>query len=96
MTDKVLYLIDLKELLSSIRMIVSEELSKKETTSLEDKLLSTSEAVKIFVPSISKQTLHAWTKAGLLKMQRIGGKNYYMYSELIKSTTTLKKYKHHG
>jgi hypothetical protein len=95
MTKSILYSIELDDLLAAIRQIVAEEIRKKETESSEDRLYSTSETVKLFVPEISKQTLHAWTKAGLIPMQKLGGKNFYKYSDILKATKTLKRYKHH-
>lgn len=96
MENKVLYSIDLNELLDAIRQIVSEELSRKGKQITEDKLYSASEAVKLFVPEISRQTLHAWTKSGLIPMYKIGGKNFYKYSEILIATKTLKRYKHNA
>ena len=59
----------------------------------EEKFLSPAEVCKIFVPAISKTTLAAWTKQGLLTEYRIGGRVYYKMSEVFKSVKTLKTYK---
>jgi len=56
-------------------------------------LLSPAETCKMFNPAISKVTLAAWTKRGLLNESRIGGRVYYKQSEIIAGLTTLKKYK---
>ena len=59
----------------------------------EEKFLSPAEVCKIFVPAISKTTLAAWTKQGLLTEYRIGGRVHYKMSEVLKSAKTLKTYK---
>ena len=59
----------------------------------EEKLLSASEACKLFVPAISRLTLIRWTKADLLKEYRIGGRVYYKQSEIIEAAKHLEKYK---
>lgn len=59
----------------------------------EERLLSASEACKLFVPAISRLTLIRWTKADYLKEHRIGGRVYYKQSEIISSAKHLQKYK---
>ena len=59
----------------------------------EEKFLSPADVCKIFVPAISKTTLAAWTKQGLLTEYRIGGRVYYKMSEVVQSVKTLKTYK---
>jgi hypothetical protein len=61
----------------------------------EEKFLSPAEVCKIFVPAISKTTLAAWTKKGLLKEYRIGGRVFYKMSEVFKKVNTLYKYSSH-
>jgi hypothetical protein len=61
----------------------------------EEKLLSPAEVCKKFVPAISKTTLAAWTKQGILTDYRIGGRVYYKMTEVVKSVKNLKKYKGH-
>jgi hypothetical protein len=58
----------------------------------EEKLLSPAEVCKIFVPSISKTTLAAWTKQGILNEYRIGGRVYYKMSEVVNRRKSLGKY----
>ena len=58
-----------------------------------EKLISPAETCKIFVPSISRNTLQAWTDAGHLVRYDIGGRIYYRYSEVIEAAKSLKKYK---
>ena len=74
--------------------IVKEEIIAEQNHVLQEKLLSGTEACKLFVPAISRQTLTTWTKEGLIPMQKIGGSNYYKYSDLINAGKILKKYKH--
>lgn len=59
----------------------------------EEKLLSPAEACKIFVPKISKTTLSSWTNQGLIDEHRIGGRVYYLFSEILAKSKTLSKYK---
>ncbi len=59
----------------------------------EEKLLSPAEVCKLFVPTISKTTLAAWTKKGFLTEYRIGGRVYYKFSELLKKRDKLSRYK---
>ena len=62
----------------------------------EEKLLSASEACKLFIPAISRLTLIRWTKADYLKEHRIGGRVYYRQSEVIEGAKHLGKYKKGG
>ncbi len=57
-----------------------------------EKLLSPAETCKIFQPNISKVTLSAWTKKGLLTEHRIGGRIFYKQSEVLSKLTTLRRY----
>ena len=58
----------------------------------EEKFLSPAEVCKIFVPAISKTTLAAWTKQGLLTEYRIGGRVYYKMSEVVNGRKTISRY----
>jgi len=59
----------------------------------DEKLLSATEACKLFIPAISRLTLIRWTKADYLKEHRIGGRVYYRLSEVIEGAKHLEKYK---
>jgi hypothetical protein len=59
----------------------------------DERLLSASEACKLFIPAISRLTLIRWTKADYLKEHRIGGRVYYKQSEVIDAAKHLQKYK---
>ena len=59
----------------------------------DERLLSATEACKLFIPAISRLTLIRWTKADYLKEHRIGGRVYYKQSEIIESAKHLEKYK---
>ncbi|HRP33930.1 MAG TPA: helix-turn-helix domain-containing protein [Agriterribacter sp.] len=67
-----------------------EATQKKES----EKLLSSDEARKLFSPEISKPTLIRWTADGLLNSHRIGGRVFYLQSEILAAVTKLKKYSH--
>jgi len=58
-----------------------------------DKLLSPTDACKMFIPAISTKTLARWTKDGLIVVQRVGGRLYYKHSDLLTAGSTLKRYK---
>ena len=80
------------EFVEVIRQTVQKEVQRLKAEQPE-KLLSPSETCKIFQPSISKVTLSAWTKKGLLTEHRIGGRVFYKQSEVIEKLTTIKRYK---
>lgn len=85
--------VPLTELLQQFREIVKEEIEVADQNKIGEKLLSVVEATKLFVPKITRQTLSAWTNEGLIPMRKIGGSNYYKYSDIISAGKTLKKYK---
>jgi hypothetical protein len=87
--------IPLNEIMESVRSIVKEELKANQLAQLQEKLLSPAETCKIFTPPISKVTLSAWTKQGLLQEYRIGGRIYYKMSEVLQAGKSLQKYKRH-
>ena len=80
------------DLVEVIRQTVQKEVQLLKAEQPE-KLLSPSETCKIFQPSISKVTLAAWTKKGLLTEHRIGGRVFYKQSEVIEKLITLKRYR---
>ncbi|HTE25362.1 helix-turn-helix domain-containing protein [Flavitalea sp.] len=59
----------------------------------EAKLISSSEACKIFRPAISKTTLWRWAKDGRITVHRIGGSTYYKALEIEEAAKHLKKFK---
>jgi hypothetical protein len=58
----------------------------------KDRLYSPAEACKLFQPSISVQTLKKWTDAGLIPMQRLGGRIFYRYGNIVTAGANLNKY----
>ncbi len=75
-----------------LRQIVRQELSQI-LDKQKDQFLSPKEACERFVPKISKTTLAKWTAQGLIKEHRMGGRVFYLFSEIIDKAKTLKKYK---
>lgn len=67
-----------------MRRVISEQ---------EERLLSPAESCKLFKPAITKATLTSWTKQGFLQEHRIGGRVFYLQSEILASTMKLSKYK---
>jgi hypothetical protein len=80
---------DLKQL---IKDAISEVTQTDESKTQAEELLSPAQAIKIFNPSISKVSLHRWTKDGLIPVHRIRGRVYYKRSEVIAAALTVKKY----
>lgn len=93
MNDQVILIpITVDQLLQSIREIVDEVVKEHREQELQARLLSASETVKLFKPTISKVTLHNWTTQGLIPIHRIGGRLFYKYSEVINAAKKLRKY----
>lgn len=67
-----------------VRLVMAEQ---------EEKLISPAEACKLFKPAITKATLASWTEKGWLQEHRIGGRVYYLQSEILASTLKLGKYR---
>jgi hypothetical protein len=80
------------QLLDLLRPMIKEEM-RLAMSEQEEKLLSPAEACKLFKPAITKATLTSWTKKGLVQEHRIGGRVFYMQSEILASTKKLTKYK---
>ncbi len=74
-----------------IRTFIQEEI-KAALELKDDKLLSPREVCEKFVPKISKTTLADWTKKGLIEKKQIGGKVFYLFSEIVEKSKTLKRY----
>src|SRR5690349_6126458 len=91
--DIVLTPVSLPELFRQFREIIREEIKAEYKQQVYDQLLSVGEACKLFKPPVSRQTLSTWTKAGNIPMQKIGGCNFYKYSDVIEAGTKLKRYK---
>ena len=85
--------ITLDELVDQLRTVIKQELSSKQNEAMAEKFLSPAEVCEMFQPKISKVSLSAWTKAGKLTANRLGGRVFYRYSEIIQAVTHLKKYK---
>lgn len=75
-----------------IREAIREEL-KAVLERQDEKLLSPSAACEKFVPKISKTTLSKWTDEGLIDAKKIGGKKFYLLSEIILKAAVIRKYK---
>lgn len=82
------------EFFSEIRQVVKDEIQKHNEAVAKEKLLSPEVARKLFHPEVSKQTLHRWTKEGMIPVYRLGGRIWYKESEVTEAAKTIKKYKH--
>lgn len=81
-----------EQLFKEVKTIVEAAINNRNQNEKEVKLLSAFEACKLFQPSISKLTLHRWTKDGLIPVHRLGGRIYYNNLEVIAAAQTIKKY----
>ena len=84
--------ISAEQLIESLRPMIREEV-RLVFSEQEERLLSPAETCKLFIPAITKATLTAWTEKGWLQEHRIGGRVFYLKSEVLASTLTLGKYK---
>jgi hypothetical protein len=84
--------VSLDNLLSQIKAIVAGAVKEHQATELKEVLLSPAETCKLFSPTISKVTLHEWTKQGLIPAYRMGGRVYYNYAEVIESAKRIRKH----
>jgi hypothetical protein len=58
----------------------------------DERLLSPSEACKLWVPNISLPTLRLWSDRGLVPRIRLGGRIFYRKSDILSATTSVKKF----
>jgi len=79
------------ELVELFKPMIAEQIKMLKDEQPET-LLSPASTCKMFNPPISKVTLAAWTKKGLLTENRIGGRVYYRSSEIIEKLNTLRRY----
>ena len=84
--------ISAEQLIESLRPMIREEV-RLVFSEQEERLLSPAETCKLFIPAITKATLTSWTEKGWLQDHRIGGRVFYLKSEVMASTLTLGKYK---
>ena len=80
-----------EEIVEIIKPLIVEAI-REALQEKEEKLLSPAEVCKIFVPAISKTTLASWTKQGMVKEYRIGGRVYYRMSEILERRNTPSRY----
>jgi hypothetical protein len=85
---------DIKYDLQLLRSLVLEmkENQMKGYKEEDERLLSPLEACKLWIPNISKPTLHSWSERGWIPRHRIGGRIYYKKSEILAAITTCRKY----
>lgn len=81
------------QLLELIRLVTREEVQTAvKQLQGEEKFITVNEVCKLFEPEISRVTVYRWTKEGILIPHIIGGKTYYLKSEVFAASTALKKY----
>ncbi len=81
-----------EQLANLLRPMIRDEL-RNILAAQDEKLLSPAETCKLFKPAITKATLTSWTKQGLIQDHRLGGRVFYLQSEVLEKTLKLSKYK---
>lgn len=71
---------------------VTEALNQISQKNDSDKLISAKEACNLFQPSISRQTLHTWTKEGKVEARYTGKRVFYRKSDIMEVAKSVKKY----
>jgi|GEM_PF-6621700 len=72
--------------------VVLKRINEKQEKELQARYLSAKEVTALFSPKISLATVHNWSNQGLLKKHMIGGRCYYLYSEVLQATHSIKRY----
>jgi len=75
-----------------IKAIVYSTIKAFNLEEIQEKLLSSKEARKLFTPAIAHNTLISLQKSGALNEYRVGSNVFYKYSEVVAS---LKSFKRH-
>ena len=70
--------------IQSIKSLQEEKINKR--------FISPEETRNMFSPKVSLVTLNSWAEKRFLNKHYIGGRTYYLYSEVIDAVKTLKKY----
>lgn len=93
--EVILSSIPVSSLIEMIDNAVEKSLSKKLVAKErvdESQLLSPNETCKLFEPAISRATLWRWDKAGILKSQKIGGRVFYVKTDVEEVAKNYTKY----
>jgi hypothetical protein len=94
MADIILNGLSPEDLLSKIDCLISARLNEA-INRLKDeqpeKLLSVEETCSLFVPKITRQTLHNWTSQGLIKSHSIGRNVFYKLSDIMAAAKPLNR-----
>ncbi|NQU88184.1 MAG: helix-turn-helix domain-containing protein [Mariniphaga sp.] len=80
--NNVIYITSKEDLKESIREVLKESSGETPEINLLDRL-TRRQASKFL--GVSYQTMHNWTKAGILKEHGTGGKKFYLRKELIEA-----------
>ena len=75
-----------------LRNVVREELNKK--TELNAEMLSPAEAIKLFNPAITVQTLRNYAREGIITPHSVGRRVFYDRKEIMEKVVTIKKFSH--
>lgn len=77
--------VNCEDLINAFTYVLREEIQKKEQISKQDEsdeLLTEKEVIKIL--NTSRSSLFRWNRANYLKVVKIGRKNKYRYSDVMK------------
>lgn len=91
MNDIVLSPVPLSDLLSQFRQLVREEIQSANQAK-EERMISPSEACKLFVPAITRPTLDKLVTDGKLTKHYFGSRVYFKQSEVFGAAQTFKRY----
>ena len=91
MTNIIFYSLEPDELKQLISDAVLQAVDKPnpQQPDQEDQLIKIEEASKLL--NVSKATVHAWKKSGLIPFHRISSKIYFKKNEILDSLKSIKK-----
>ena len=84
--------IPLPELIAQLRSIVREEVRAKVSEELDEKLLSATEACKLFEPAITRTTLESYAAKDHFKKYYLEGRTWFRRSEILSALSSIKRY----
>ncbi len=92
MVDIYLNGITLETITDKIRDIVKTELAAHKDNAKDETYLSPKEVCNLFNPPVSKPTIDKWARLGKLNKTKLGGRVFYLKSEVITAMEVIKRY----
>lgn len=81
-----------KNLAAVFKEIIKDELTASKQTDAYERFLSPKDTCMLFVPNITLPTLESYVQKGLLKKYYLGGRTWFIYSELLDAIKDMKNY----